>query len=845
MQSQVVKSIIISDIYTKPVSLSETSFHPVASSYKYVSVIVPIAVPKPYTYIVPDHLLKDIQLGVRVEVQFGRNKLYSALVIGLLEELPEQVNPKPILSIIDKEPVIFAEQIETWKWISSYYACTIGEVMNAALPSGMRLSSETRVVLSPIFDGDYDGFNDKEYMIAEALSIQQELSINEIRDILEQKTVYPLINRLLQRKIIYLKEELIERYKPKAVSCVRLQEPYASASAMLEIAFEKLSRSDRQVEAMMAFLQLSQRQEFVRCQEVYKKADVDLAVLKAMQKKGVLEIYKKEVSRIGGYEEDLVDLTELSEQQQRILSELQTREEKAVSLIHGVTGSGKTRVYVELINQALERGEQVLYLLPEIALTAQLTSRLQKIFGDQIAVYHSRMNNPERVEVWQNVLKGKPIVMGARSGLFLPFKNLKLIIVDEEHDPSFKQMDPAPRYNARDLAVYLGHIYDAKVILGTATPSLESFFNAKSGKYQFLSMPERFGGIELPEMVVVNLRDELKKQKMQSHFSSVLMEEMKAALGRGEQIILFKNRRGYAPTMRCTACDWHSGCINCDVSLTYHKHFNKLRCHYCGYQTALPSDCPACGSKELSIQGYGTEKIEDELQIFLPDIKIGRLDFDTVKGKDSHARIINDFEEQRTQVLIGTQMVTKGLDFDNVAIVGILSADHLFQFPDFRATERAFQLMLQVSGRAGRKNKRGKVIIQAFNPGHPVIREVLNNDYDAFFTRESMERREFQYPPYHRLIKITLKHRSPQLLNEAAKAYAKAMREQLGGQIIGPAVPSIPRVRSYFILDFLIKMDKNTKKAARIKQIVRQNIHLVKSMQGFSTVRFNVDVDPM
>jgi primosomal protein N' (replication factor Y) len=716
--------------------------------------------------------------------------------------------------------------------------------MNAALPSGMRLSSETRVVLSPIFDGDYDGFNDKEYMIAEALSIQQELSISDIRDILEQKTVYPLINRLLQRKIIYLKEELVERYKPKEVSCVRLQEPYASASAMLEIAFEKLSRSDRQVEAMMAFLQLSQRQEFVRCQEVYKKANVDLGVLKAMQKKGVLEIYKKEVSRIGGYEEDLVDLTELSDQQQQILAEIKPKTEKAVSLIHGVTGSGKTRVYVELINQTLAKGEQVLYLLPEIALTAQLVSRLQKIFGDEIAVYHSRMNNPERVEVWQNVLNGKPIVMGARSGLFLPFKNLKLIIVDEEHDPSFKQVDPAPRYNARDLAVYLGYIYNAKVILGTATPSLESFYNGKSGKYQLLSMPERFGGIELPEMVVVNLRDELKQQKMQSHFSSVLMEEMKAALERGEQVILFKNRRGYAPTMRCTACDWHSGCINCDVSLTYHKHFNKLRCHYCGYQTALPTDCPACGSRELTIQGYGTEKIEDELQIFLPETKIGRLDFDTVKGKDAHARIINDFEEQRTQVLIGTQMVTKGLDFDNVGIVGILSADHLFQFPDFRATERAFQLMLQVSGRAGRKHKRGKVIIQAFNPAHPVIREVLTNDYNAFFTRESMERREFQYPPYYRLIKITLKHRSPQVLNEAAKAYAMEMRTKLGEQIIGPAIPSVPRVRNYYILDFLIKMDKDSKKAARIKHIIREKIDLVKSMKGFSTVRFNIDVDP-
>ncbi len=810
----------------------------------YIAVIVPIAVPKPYTYMVPSEMIKDIKVGIRVEVQFGRNKLYSGLVMKILDKAPENQKSKPILSIIDTEPIVLETQLKMWQWIAAYYACTIGEVMNAALPTGLKLASETRIILSPIFDGDYDGFNDKEYMIAEALSIQNELSISDIRDILQQKTVYPLINRLLQRKVIYLKEELRSKYKPKEISCVRLQEPYASASAMLEIAFEKLSRSDRQVEAMMAFLQLNQKQEFVRSQEVYKKANVDLGVLKAMEKKGVLEIYKKEVSRIAGYEEELIDSFELAEQQKRVLAELKPKEEQAVSLIHGVTGSGKTRVYIELINEAIAKGEQVLYLLPEIALTTQLVNRLQKIYGDQIAVYHSRMSNPERVEIWQSVIKGKAIVMGARSGLFLPFENLKLIIVDEEHDPSFKQNDPAPRYHARDLAVYLSHLYDAKVILGTATPSLESYFNAKSGKYQLLKMPERFGGIELPEVVLVDIKDEMKKQKMQSHFTSVLIEELKAALERGEQAILFQNRRGYSPNMSCNSCDWHAECINCDVSLTYHKFFKNLRCHYCGYQTSLPVECPACGDKQLTIKGFGTEKIEDELQIFLPDAKIGRLDFDTVKTKNAHSRIINDFEEKRLDILVGTQMVTKGLDFDNVSIVGILSADHLFQFPDFRATERSFQLMTQVSGRAGRKRKRGKVIIQAFNMSHPVLREVIENDFTEFFNRETAERHEFSYPPYFRLIKITLRHRKPQLLNEAAKAFSKLMKERLGHQIIGPAIPSIPRVRGYFILDFLIKMDKNSKKGAAIKQFITANIHQTKAMKGFSTVRFNVDVDP-
>jgi primosomal protein N' (replication factor Y) (superfamily II helicase) len=824
--------------------LSSDSFHPVSSSNTYIAVIIPIAVPKPYTYFVPNEFVKDIKIGIRVEVQFGKNKLYSALVIKILDSPPPNQKPKPILSIIDESPIIFEQQIQLWQWMSSYYCCTLGEVMNAALPASMKLSSETRIILSPLFDGDYDGFNDKEYMIAEALSIQNELSISDIRDILGQKTVYPLINRLLQRKIIYLKEELLTKYKPKEVSCVRLQEPYASNSEMLEIAFEKLNRSDRQVEAMMAFLQLSQKQEFVQCQEVYKKANVDSSVLKAMEKKEILEIYKKEVSRIAGYEEELIDSHDLSDQQSRILDEIKSEKEKLVTLIHGVTGSGKTRVYIELIDEAIARGEQVLYLLPEIALTAQLISRLQKIYGDQIAVYHSRMNNPERVETWQSVLDGKQIIMGARSGLFLPYQNLKLIIVDEEHDSSFKQVDPAPRYNARDVAVYLSHLYQAKVILGTATPSIESYFNAKTKKYQLVEMPERFGGLELPESVLVDVRDELKKQKMQSHFTSVLLAELKAALERGEQAILFQNRRGYAPNMRCTSCDWHAECINCDVSLTYHKHFNNLRCHYCGYQSPLPVECPACGSKSLTVKGFGTEKIEDELQIFLPDAKIGRMDFDTVRAKNAHARIINDFEEKRIDILVGTQMVTKGLDFDNVGIVGILSADHLFQFPDFRATERAFQMMLQVSGRAGRKFKRGKVIIQALNMSHPVLREILENDYAAFFTRETSERHEFSYPPYFRLIKITLKHRNPQLLNEAAKVFDKLVKSRLGHQIIGPAVPTIPRVRNQFILDFLIKLDKNTKNSAAIKQFILENIQLTKAAQGFSTVRFNVDVDP-
>ena len=523
---------------------------------------------------------------------------------------------------------------------------------------------------------------------------------------------------------------------------------------------------------------------------------------------------------------------------------MSTLKQDRVVLLQGVTGSGKTRVYIELMQKAIDRGEQVLYLLPEIALTAQIINRLQKIFGDQVAVYHSRLNNNERVELWKAVFGGKSLVVGARSTLFLPFANLGLIVVDEEHDPSYKQNDPSPRYSGRDVAVYLSKLYKAKIVLGTATPSIESFFNVKTKKYSLVEMPERFGGLQLPEIVIADAKKELKQRKLQSHFTTLLIDELKAALERGEQAILFQNRRGYAPTYRCETCDWHSECIHCDVSLTYHKFHQKLKCHYCGYTMGLPEACPACGDKQLTLKGFGTEKIEDELKIYLPEAKIGRMDFDTVRSKNAHAKLINDFEENRLNILVGTQMVTKGLDFENVGVVGVLSADQLLQFPDFRATERAFQLMLQVSGRAGRKHKRGKVIIQAFNTASPVLKEVINNDYDSFYQREIQERQEFHYPPFTRLIRITLKHKKPQTLNDGARIFAKVLKKNLGDSVIGPAIPYISRVRGYYLLDFMIKLERKAKKMAFAKQVIGLAVQEMQSASGFSGVRVNIDVDP-
>jgi primosomal protein N' (replication factor Y) len=825
--------------------LTDQHLHLVPTTETYVSIVLPLALPKPYTYYVPEEWIAMVQPGVRVEVQFGKNRHYTGIVVDVHHEAPTTNKIKSILAVIDEQPIVLYNQLLFWRWMSEYYACSLGEVMNAALPANLKLASETVVTLSPLFQGDFMGLNDKEYMVTEALTIQNELSIEEVKQIVQQKTVYDLIRRMLDKKIIYLKEDLKEKFKPKTIACVRLQEPYASQPETLQAAFDLLSRSTRQVEALMAYIQIARQKNIVRKEEVCQAAKVESTVLTAMEKKGIFELYQQEVSRIGGYGNDLSDADPLSEQQERAIHEIKERfAEKNVVLLQGVTGSGKTRVYIELIQEAIARGEQVLYLLPEIALTTQIISRLQKVLGDDVAIYHSRLNHNERVEMWNAVLDGKAMVLGARSALFLPFKNLTTIIIDEEHDPSFKQQDPNPRYQGRDAAIYLAKLYGAKVLLGTATPSVESYFNAQGGKYGLVKMSERFGKLQLPETLIVDVRQEMKQRRLQAHFTTTLIEAMKATLARGEQVILFQNRRGFAPTYRCDICDWHSECIHCDVSLTYHKSQNNLKCHYCGYQTKLPKACPACGSAQLTLQGFGTEKIEDDLKIYLPEAKIGRMDLDTVRTKNAHAQIINDFEEGRINVLVGTQMVTKGLDFEHVGLVGILSADQLLQFPDFRAGERAFQLMLQVAGRAGRKHEGGKVLIQAQNTAHPVLREVVENDFFSFIQRELQERHQYKYPPYYRLIRITLKHKRPEILNEAAQKYGHYLYAKLGDRLRGPAVPYVSRVRGYYIMDFLIKLEQKPALIAQTKLLIAEaGQHLMKEL-GYSTMRIQVDVDP-
>jgi primosomal protein N' (replication factor Y) len=812
----------------------------------YADIILPLALPKrTYTYAVPDSVADIVRPGIRVEVQFGRNKVYSGLVEKIHEKKPDYA-VKPIISVLDEISMVSLRQLELWDWMAQYYCSSLGEVMSAALPGRLKLSSETRIVRNDNFGDNFSDFDDEEYLIAEALLIQKEISVDDARKILNKKTVFQVIQRLLNRGVLYLREDLQEKYQSRKVTGVRMGPRLRGQESLMREVFEELQSRDRQLEIMMAFLVLEKSRPFVRKRELLDRAEATDSTLRTLVKKGILEFYDQEVSRLGGFGSEVAEADALTSQQEQALAEIDSHfDHKNVVLLSGVTGSGKTRVYVELIQQAVREGGQALYLLPEIALTTQIISRLQKVFGDDVIVYHSKINSQERVEVWKAAQAGKSVILAARSGLFLPFRNLKLIVVDEEHDPSFKQYDPAPRYHARDAAVYLAGLYGAKTLLGTATPSLETWHNVLSGKYGLVEMKERFSGVEMPDISVVDLREQLKTRQMQSIFSKPLLEKLTQTIANGEQAILFQNRRGYAPVLKCEVCDWNAMCRHCDVSLTYHKLTNRLRCHYCGYTDNPAVVCPACGSGKLSLKGFGTEKIEDELRIFLPDARIARMDMDTAGARSGLVALLNDFEERRIDILVGTQMVTKGLDFENVGFVGVLAADSLTRFPDFRAGERAFQLLTQVAGRAGRKKKRGQVLIQAYDPGHPVITEVLKHDFDTFVKRELAERQEFHYPPYYRLIHLELRHKDPQTVNAAAAWFAAALREKLGERVLGPVIPNIARVRGAFGQDIMLKLEKKADILNGSKQLIRQITELMNGKPGFSQVVVSVDVDPM
>lgn len=817
----------------------------------YVDVILPLALPQAYTYAVPIDLVPFVKVGQRVIVQFGKNRYYSAIVKNIHNTRPA-VEAKLIETIAEEEPIVTATQLKFWKWMSEYYMCTEGEVMNAALPSGLKLSSETKIRYNESYEGDFETLNEDEFLIVQALRAQQEIKIPQVQDLLKRKNVYPLLKTLFNLSIAVSSEEIVEKFKPRTETHIKLNEEYDS-DEKLEKLFDELGRAPKQVELLLAFTQLHHKAKFIRKNDLLALSKSSAAVLAALVKRKIFIEFKLEVSRLGNLQTAEVEAPELSPEQQTALQELNAQFEgnealqipgKAVVLLHGVTGSGKTNIYIEQIKQVLAGGKQVLYLLPEIALTAQIINRLRKIFGVGIGVYHSKFNQNERVEIWNKVLTGEyKILIGARSGIFLPYKNLGLVIVDEEHDQSMKQADPAPRYNGRDASIVLAGYFNARVILGTATPAVETYYNTEKGKFGLVTLDKRFGGLEMPTIEVVNSKDEAKWRRMQGSFTNNLVLEISNALKNKEQVILFLNRRGFANYQVCKTCNYVYKCKNCDVSLTYHKFSHQLKCHYCGYYEKVVDKCRSCGAIDLDIVGMGTEKIEDEIAELFPSAKISRLDYDALKTKHGYAKVISEFENREVDILVGTQMVTKGLDFDHVSLVGIINADQLIHHPGFKSHERAFQLMLQVAGRAGRKNKRGKVLIQTADPAHAVIYDVVHSDYQRMYKTEIRNRMQFQYPPFTRLIEITMRHKKVNVIEQAALYLANELRKLTKAKVLGPAIPYVSKINNYYIREVLIKNNPQVN-LVHTKHAIQQVLDKMKALPELKTVDVYIDVDP-
>jgi primosomal protein N' (replication factor Y) len=817
------------------------------TSQQCVGVLLPLAVEKPFTFSVSEELLHQAHFGMRVEVQFGKSRHYSGLIVETGVDVPETGKIKPILHVLDKQPLITPQQYTLWKWIASYYGCTLGEVMSAALPSNLKLNSETRILAGPMMEQALPTLNDEAYLIAEGLAIRTELGMEDVRQILNRKNIYPLLLDLLHQQVILYKEELQERFKPKTVTAVRsgpvLQ---GDRAAILPEIFRELDKAPRQLTGLMAYLQLEKHHPTIRKAELLQKAGISDAALKGLTDKGILEAYTLVVSRLDGNMDEDETKWVLSADQQKALESIGAQfEVKPTVLLQGITGSGKTLLYAELIRDTLAAGKQVLYLLPEIALTTQLILRLERLTGKTVWTYHSRLNQHERVEIW-NAVMSKPdtLVVGPRSGLFLPWANLGLVIVDEEHDPSYKQHDPAPRYQARDTAIMLASLFKARTLLGSATPSIESYFHARQGKYGYTLLKERFGEGELPEMRLVNMRQEAIKGQ-QAPFSVSLLDAIKAALNQKEQVLLFQNRRGFAPSLRCEVCSWVQDCVHCDVSLTYHKPGNNMQCHYCGYHAGIPTECPQCGNRKLTLKGFGTQRIEDDLKIFFPEKQIERLDMDTTRSRTSLVRILDDFAERKIDILVGTQMITKGLDFDNIGLVGILQADQLMAYPDFRAAERAFQLMTQVAGRAGRKSRRSLVLIQTNEPGHAVMQDVVHSNLEGFYQRELEERKELFYPPFSRIIRLLIKHKIEEKVIWAADQMAGQLRSRLGEAVQGPASPPVARVGGYYLRSIQLKLGLKPQQGLHIKDLIQQWGAAIRNTRGMSGMIIQLDVDPM
>jgi primosomal protein N' (replication factor Y) len=821
----------------------------------YAEVILPLYLPQLYTYKIPEELISTATVGKRVLVQLGKHKIYSAIIHKITNEVPAFIEIKNIQSVLDEYPVVSNEQFRLWEWIADYYLCTLGEVMAAALPSALKLHSETSIVLNPELNDNFLYLTEQEYAVTESLQDKKSLSLKEISKLIDRKNAFPVVKSLMDKGLVLVKEEVHEKFKPKLITYVRKTDLAHNEEFMHNLFEQMQARAAKQLDLLMHFLKLEHDlgEKRITQNDLLKVSGSTSNVLQQLVKKNILTLVKEKEEKYFDAKV-LLPKQNLNVAQAKALDEITALfSEKDVVLLHGITSSGKTEIYIHLIEECVKQGKQVLYLVPEIALTTQIISRLKKYFGENLFVYHSKFNETERATTYTklieiNQLKNNknslpPIVIGARSAVFLPYTNLGLVIVDEEHEPSYKQYDPAPRYHARDTSIVLAKNAGAKVLLGTATPSLESYYNSQNGKFGLVELNTRYGETELPEIKIVNVKELMLRKQMKSHFAPIMLDTAQQELDNRKQVIFFQNRKGFAPIIECNNCGWIPHCLYCDVALTYYKKSDLLKCHYCGYTTQSPARCKACGDYDLRQRGFGTEKIEDELQIFFPDKKIARLDMDTTRSRHAYREIISGFERGETDILVGTQMVTKGLDFENVSLVGILNADNLINFPDFRSYERSFQMMLQVSGRAGRKHDQGKVIIQTYNPAHSIFPFVLSHDYKGFYASEIAERKRFSYPPFHRLIEIKLKLRDEKKLELATEALTKELKKNFGKRVLGPVAPYVARIKNFYIRHILIKIEKELS-IGKAKKLMNNSLEKFKIDSANRQLIISIDVDP-
>ena len=826
------------------------------SLHRFVDVILPLPLYSSFTYSVPEELEPEIQVGSRVLVQFGKKKYYTGIVEAFHSGQPSGYDIKPITAVLDPDPILKYPQLNFWKWISDYYLCSPGEVFKAAVPTGLKPESETRISLNPDYEPDETNpfkLSDRQALLLMVLQEHKRMTVAELEGTASINNAAKILMPMLEAGIVEIDERVNEKYRPKKITTISLNFPRNDQDGLHD-AFDGVKRSKLQEKALLSYLDLSgwlnpvSKQKMVTKQNLLDHAGVSPAVVKAMADKGIFKIEKKTVNRFDSMQEkeQSIQLPMLSPTQNEALKSIDEGfKEKPIQLLHGVTGSGKTEIYMHLMAKALEFGNQVLFLVPEISLTTQLSDRIRKVFGNRLLVYHSKFSDSERVDIWRRLLTtNEPlVVLGARSSVFLPFSHLGLVVVDEEHESSFKQYDPAPRYNARDAALMLAKMHGAKSLLGSATPSIETYYKALEGKYGLVTLNERYEGAVLPEVEILDMKSLRKKKEVKGSISSPLRQRILKSLKDKRQVILFQNRRGFAPVVLCEQCGWTPKCAHCDVSMVYHKNLGMLRCHYCGYSTLLPPLCPSCGQNSLKIFGYGTERIAEEVKEDFPEFNIARMDLDTTRNKDAYQNLIEDFAGHNTDILIGTQMVSKGLDFGDVNTVGVINADTLLNFPDFRSNERAFNMLEQVAGRAGRRKEKGSVLIQTVNPDHEVLTHVKNHDYKGYYFNEIEERRKFAYPPFTKIINIFIRNKHPEMCDKAAVEFTLALRKVFGDRVLGPEKPFVSRIASYYIQSIMLKMEVGVS-MKKVKDILRQVFATVANSQEMKTSVIHYDVDP-